>query len=129
MKILARYKMFIGAAVILGVMVIWFILSGGGSVPASTTLLTTETVSGSTDPASRDFVATLFALRAIQLNGEIFTEPAFLALQDFSTAITPEPFGRPNPFAPLTKDILKNALPSAAGATVFGRSSAPTKRP
>lgn len=75
----------------------WFALSQG-STPAS--LLTTETAAD--NGADAELVGTLLALRAVKLDGTIFSDPAFVSLKDFSTEIIPEPIGRPNPFAPLT---------------------------
>ena len=47
-------------------------------------------------------VPTLLALRAVKLDGTIFSSAAFARLKDNSTDIVPEPVGRPNPFAPLS---------------------------
>lgn len=83
---------------------VWYGMSGGGVDNGS--LLTTETVdsgSPSEDTADRDLVETLLTLRAINLSGTIFNDPAFKALQDFGVSIVPEPVGRPNPFAPLSR--------------------------
>ena len=62
-------------------------------------LLPTESPEGTSD---KELVATLLALRAVKLDGTIFVNPAFVALQDFGTQIAPEPVGRQNPFAPLS---------------------------
>ena len=69
------------------------------SSPPTDTLVTTGAV---VNAPGADLVETLLALRAVKLDGAIFSEPAFAALVDFSTPIIPEPVGRPNPFAPLT---------------------------
>ncbi|MEK7156404.1 MAG: hypothetical protein AAB790_01195 [Patescibacteria group bacterium] len=47
-------------------------------------------------------VPTLLTLRAVKLDGTIFSAPAFTRLKDISTDIIEEPVGRPNPFAPLS---------------------------
>src|SRR3989344_6917497 len=41
----------------------------------------------------------LNALKSI--NKDIFTDPVFVSLKDFTQNITPEPLGRSNPFAPI----------------------------
>ncbi len=64
------------------------------------TLLQTDDLTVATE-ADSDIVDTLLELRAVSLSGTIFTDPAFLLLQDFGSEIVPEPVGRPNPFAPL----------------------------
>lgn len=78
----------------------WFALTQQ-SEPVS--LLSTQTVAD--NGPDGELVATLLALRAVKLDGTIFTDPAFTSLQDFSTQIVPEPIGRPNPFAPLTPAV------------------------
>ena len=45
----------------------------------------------------------LLDLRAIRLDGQIFSDPAFQSLRDSSVDIVLEPIGRVNPFAPLTE--------------------------
>jgi hypothetical protein len=89
----------------------WYVLSGGSSSPA--TLTTTVATGGSA--ADKNLVSTLLALRAVKLDGTIFSDPGFTSLKDFSTQIVPEPVGRPNPFAP---------LPSSASASASSTRSA-----
>ncbi|MBI2048684.1 MAG: hypothetical protein HYT30_02040 [Parcubacteria group bacterium] len=68
-------------------------------------LLETKPVEATTaSPEERAILDTLFQLRAIQLTGSIFSNPAFSALRDFRTEIVAEPIGRRNPFAPLGYD-------------------------
>lgn len=86
----------------------------GGGAPETATLTTSVPVSG----PEAGLVETLLALRAVKLEGTIFTEPAFLQLQDYSTQIVPEPVGRANPFAPLGKGAAPTAS-STKGAAIF----------
>ena len=86
--------------VILAVLVaggVWYGLTSGDA--SSDSLISSETVG--TGGQNQEIVSTLLALRAVKLDGAIFTDPAFMSLKDFSTQIVPEPVGRPNPFAPL----------------------------
>jgi len=83
----------------------WYMFSGS-SAPAPT--LTTTNVSGESS-ADKNLVATLLALRAVKLDGTIFSEPAFQSLQDFSTQIVSEPAGRTDPFAPLSQGATASA--------------------
>lgn len=87
--------------------VAWALLSGGQGVQ------TISVLGSSSVPASRDGGATVGAVdrelqetltrvRAIELNNQILNDPAFLSLQDLGQQIVPEPFGRPNPFAPIS---------------------------
>ena len=54
----------------------------------------------------RELVSLLLTLRSIELDGSLFEDPAFFALEDFGQDIAPEPVGRRNPFAPLGTDAL-----------------------
>ena len=106
MQTLLRHKLILFVVAIVVAGAIWYGLSGSGS---STSLLSTQTPTVSSDPATQALVTTLLALRAVTLNGTIFSDPSFVSLQDFSTAIVPEPVGRPNPFAPLAPEASASA--------------------
>lgn len=84
--------------VIVGLLIALGVWYGLSSSSAPVPLLTTDTP---TNAPGQDLVETLLALRAVNLDGTIFTESAFMGLQDYSTPIVPEPVGRTNPFAPL----------------------------
>lgn len=53
------------------------------------------------DPETQEILNILATLRAVTLDGSIFSDQVFRSLKDFSTTIVPEPVGRPDPFAPL----------------------------
>lgn len=89
----------------------WYVMSGSPTTPS---LITTAAATG----PEAGLVETLLALRAVKLDGTIFTEPAFLQLQDYSTQIVPEPVGRANPFAPLGASAAPTAS-STKGAEIF----------
>jgi hypothetical protein len=55
----------------------------------------------------QDLLATLKELQAIKLNENIFVDRIFLGLVDFSRPIVPQPYGRPNPFAPFSQEELR----------------------
>lgn len=57
----------------------------------------TETPNSGVD---QDLIALLLELRSIRLDNEIFADPLFQSLTDFSKELVSEPVGRPNPFAP-----------------------------
>ena len=118
MGFLMRHKLIIILAVVVAG-IAWWGLSGGlfSSTPSSdTSLLTTQGADGITNPADQTLVATLLQLRAVTLSGTIFSEPAFTALQDFSTQIISEPVGRPNPFGPITVAATTSASSNHAAA-------------
>ncbi len=86
----------------------WYVLRGNtGSAPL---LVTERPVS---NEAERDLVATLLQLRAVTLEGAIFSDPAFHSLIDYGIEIVPEPVGRTNPFAPLLTSPIPQ-VPNAA---------------
>lgn len=47
------------------------------------------------------FLAKLQSLRSIDIDGDIFNDPRFRSLQDFTVELEDEPTGRSNPFAPV----------------------------
>lgn len=77
--------------------VVWYSFLGGSGGPAP--LLTSEDVISENSQDS-DVVRTLLTLRSVSLSGTIFSDPAFMALDDFGQEIAQEPVGRINPFAP-----------------------------
>ena len=81
-----------------------------------TALLETQDLTQATE-VDGEIVSTLLQLRAVSLSGTIFSDPAFQGLKDFSTPITPEPAGRPNPFAPLNLRTVTAPSPSFAAST------------
>lgn len=105
-----RHKLVIVIAVVVVAGAVWYALSDSGAPASQGSPLLTTTPAGS--GADQELVATLLALRAVKLDGTIFTDPSFMSLRDFSTQIIPEPVGRPNPFAPLL-----STASTSAGAT------------
>jgi hypothetical protein len=115
MSFFSQHKL---VAIILIVVVLvgaWYALSGS-STPAPA--LTTTPVAGSSS-ADQTLIATLLQLRSVKLDATIFADPAFMALQDFSTPIVPEPVGRPNPFAPLSSSAATPATSSVQSGQIF----------
>lgn len=110
MNWIMQHKLVFIIAIVVIAAGVWFGLSQSGT-PAP--LLITETVTTSA-AGDKGLVGTLLALRAVTLSGTIFTEPAFMSLQDFGTTIVPEPVGRDNPFAPLTSQAGSTTTPRAA---------------
>lgn len=113
MNFILSHKIIAGVVAVLVAVGIWIGLSSGGS---SSSLLDTETV-GDNGP-DQELVATLLALRAVKLDGSLFSDPGFVSLKDFSTEIIPEPIGRPNPFAPLGSAVVIDSSTTKA-AQIF----------
>ena len=86
-------------------------------------LVPVQTASNSTNQnsgAGREFVIQLLAIQSIHFNTDLFGDPAYTNLHDFSRPILDQPKGRPNPFAPIGDDsntvVGDNTVPSAAAA-------------
>ncbi len=70
------------------------------SVPSASTVLTAGTDTAGT---SADLLSSLSDLKAVTLDPSIFSDPTFVSLVDYGIAIPANvPFGRKNPFAPLS---------------------------
>lgn len=108
--------MILGGVAVAGV--VWYSFLRDRSVEP---LVQTTDLTQATE-ADRDIVNTLLELRAVSLSGTIFTDPAFLRLKDFGSAIIPEPVGRSNPFAPFAGQ----SAAASAGARTTASSSATT---
>ncbi|HEX9608746.1 MAG TPA: hypothetical protein VGA06_00865 [Candidatus Paceibacterota bacterium] len=98
MNFYRKYKNYILGAVAITLLFIAYsiVFRGGDSGP----ILQVEEVDPET-AVEQDLLVTLLQLRSVELNGRIFSNPAFHSLRDFSQPIAPQPVGRNNPFAPL----------------------------
>lgn len=113
MAALGRHKLILIVTLVIVGGGLWYVMSGGSS---SDPLITQTPIAGS--GADQELVSTLLALRAVKLDGTIFSDPSFLNLKDFSTQIIPETVGRPNPFAPLSARA-SNSASSTRAAQLF----------
>lgn len=52
------------------------------------------------DDRTVEYLNILLSLQQIDLRGDIFSNPSFVGLKDFSVELMPQAPGRPNPFAP-----------------------------
>lgn len=104
-ELLKKNKWVAIGIVVLLMGVLWFFLNGSSG--GSGTLLDTSGISASASGnatiggVDQELRATLEKVRGIQLADPVLSDPVFHSLQDFGQQIVPEPFGRPNPFAPL----------------------------
>ncbi len=55
----------------------------------------------SEDENSDEFLNILLSLQQIELSDEVFSDPVFISLVDFSTELQDQTPGRQNPFAPI----------------------------
>ncbi len=66
-----------------------------------TASLVSDRVGSREDAAvGKDLLALLLTLKSIDLREDIFADPAFRRLEDFSLELAPQSVGRVNPFAP-----------------------------
>jgi LPXTG-motif cell wall-anchored protein len=66
----------------------------------SNQLLTVETNQSSS--IGQELIVELNRLKSLRSVGkEIFSDPVFVSLKDYTQKIYPQPFGRSNPFAPI----------------------------
>lgn len=92
--------------------------------------LTAESDGLSSSPADlglnnpdQEFLAVLNSLKTLDLESDIFNDPVFRGLTDFSQPLKPEPSGRRNPFDPF------NPNPIFAPEVVAGTSTTATSTP
>ena len=99
MDILKQNKMlFITLAIVLALFIGYGFV--GGNTPARTSLTKTY-VKGGSSPIEQETLRLLRNIEGVELNGVIFSDPAFAVLRDFSRSIVNEERGRSNPFAPV----------------------------
>lgn len=93
------HKLTVALIVLTGVVVGSGLFYGGSSFAQEEALTVTV---GAT---AEDLLGILSDLQQIKLEGDIFTDPVFQSLTDFSVEIPPEPVSRPNPFLPIGQDF------------------------
>jgi hypothetical protein len=64
-------------------------------------LLTGVQTASSAVSLDGSFISALSSLRRLRLDDSIFKNPAWDTLTDFGKTLAPQPYGRPNPFAPI----------------------------
>ncbi|HUO55947.1 MAG TPA: hypothetical protein VMU27_00715 [Candidatus Paceibacterota bacterium] len=94
MMSLFNNKIVIAAIVLVIIVGAWYGLTSS-STPTPTLSTTTES-----SPDDQAVVSALLQLQAISLSNQIFSNPAFQSLQDYTVQVVPEPVGRTDPFAP-----------------------------
>lgn len=85
-----------------------------GEPQAPTATLSEQT----SEDIGQQFVALLLSIQSINLDPTLFSDPAFISLQDFSSPINqPGNEGRPNPFAPIggQQVVIQNSPTTTTG--------------
>lgn len=88
----------------------YLFLGGASENTSGVTKQAVTTASGQSSTAGLDgpgkeFVVQLLAIQNIKFNLQLFADPVFIGLRDWSRELIPQEVGRPNPFAPLRGDI------------------------
>ncbi|MDD5318755.1 MAG: hypothetical protein PHF79_02975 [Candidatus Pacebacteria bacterium] len=83
--------------------------------------------SGSDLTPDQSFVTQLATIDTISLKDDIFNDPVFASLVDFSRELVPQTPGRPNPFAPLGSNDANISASSSANGGVTSASATSTK--
>ena len=78
----------------MGAAIYWYISSGG-------TQQSPITADQSENQIQTEFQALVGELSPISFDTKIFSDPRFTVLVNLTTPISPEPFGRMDPFAPI----------------------------
>lgn len=117
---ISQHKLLFIIIVVLVAGGVWYGLSSSGEPTALLTTQDLTTGSPTADSADQQLVGSLLTLRAVTLSGTIFSDTAFMSLQDFGTTIVPEPVGRPNPFEPIGSSTPAAARQSSQSAAAAG---------
>ena len=112
MDLLFKHKLMTLGLIVVIAAVSWYFLAGSSS---PSPVLSAEGAS-SVPPDAQQLVQSLNDLRAVTLDGAIFSNPSFQALKDFSTPIVPEPVGRMDPFAPINASEIASGTTTALAA-------------
>jgi hypothetical protein len=78
------------------------------------------------DGPGKEFVTQLLAIQNIKFNLQLFSDPVFQGLQDWSRDILPQESGRPNPFAPLDSELTSQARLGTGFNGTIGGGALPT---
>lgn len=78
-----------------------------------TAVSTVPSSAGVAPGPGQEFVSQLLAIHNINLNLDLFSDPVFLGLHDFSRTIPDQPKSRLNPFAPINPADLTGAVSAA----------------
>ncbi len=83
------------ATLILAAGAYWYFFTGTGNQQPLTA------TGSNTNEAQARFQTLIGELQSISFDTTIFSDPRFNALVDLTTPVSPEPTGRPDPFAPI----------------------------
>lgn len=92
-------KTWIWVGGVLAVILVGYFLLSRNDAPNTSSLESSPQLDSSA--AGAQVLGLLNQLKQIQIYSELFLDPGFISLQDYSVVIPPVNIGRPNPFAPI----------------------------
>jgi len=95
-------------AILIILLVLGYFLYKQFSVDDNSTVVVTETNEG-VAAIGADIAILLNQINELQIDSELFTDPAYQSLTDLTNVITPIPQGKKNPFAPFVTAPTKAA--------------------
>ena len=132
-KTLKTVLILAGAGLILFLLYAFFLQPAPASTDAVTGGLISVSTTDSADPSSADIVSLLGQMQRIQLDRTLFAGQLYQSLHDFGVTISPEPYGKDDPFASLdgssaaaSASLTLPSAPAAPAAPV--RRAAPPKQ-
>ncbi len=93
-------KTLVSSVIIIVAVAIAYFFYMGNKAPSGQSLLETQ-VTPEANAASSRILALLNQIRSLKIDTEIFDDPVYQTLIDYSVAIPDVPVGRLNPFAPI----------------------------
>jgi hypothetical protein len=121
MEIFSKYKNIVLVVVIAVVVFSAYSFFFGGDVSVSDSMLSSDAIGDKQSAiVGKEFLTTLLELRSLKLDESLFSDRAFTSLKDFSQELSPQPSGRPNPFAPIGVDVVVSGNAGSNNATSTG---------
>ncbi len=104
MKDILKYKKVVIVVVVIVIAFVLYAYLFKNEKKNDITSFNPNSINANQPGAGKDIIVLLSDLKSIKLNDDIFSNPSFKKLVDFSLPISSEPKGRNNPFAPIGID-------------------------
>ena len=110
----SKKNLILGAAIVVIVTVAMFYFFGKG--PAEDTSLLKAEPSSEAAMVGARVLSLLTQIKSLQIDTDLFLDPAYRTLRDYSVVVPPQNVGRPNPFAPLSSNARSSSATTSSGA-------------
>ena len=104
MEAIKKYRIVILVIIVLILAFFVVRMFTGKSKNSNDVLTSTNNTTQVSNIIGQQFVNQLITLKSVTLDTSLFSDPRFRTLQDSSQPIPDQPYGRPNPFAPIGQD-------------------------